>query len=94
MRISFGCTVLRLDNQPVECIQLDFQVSLVQLPRISGCLNGPVDLHFNERVKDLDKFVSVDRLKKDLAKNSSFNMVWKIKVQNQSANQIVIYHDS
>ena len=55
----------------------------MQLPRISGCLNGPVDLHFNERVKeDLDKFVSVDRLKKDLAKNSSFNMIWKIKVRH------------
>lgn len=46
------------------------------------CQYAPVDLHFNERVKDLDKFVNVDRLKKDLAKNASFNMIWKIKVQN------------
>ena len=41
----------------------------------------PVDLHFNEGVKALDKFVNVDRLKKDLSKNTSFNMIWKIKVQ-------------
>ena len=54
----------------------------VQLKR--QCQYVPVDLHFNERVKDLDKFVNVDRLKKDLAKNASFNMIWKIKVQNQS----------
>ena len=45
------------------------------------CQYAPVDLHFNERVKDLDKFVNVDRLKKDLVKNASFNMIWKIKVQ-------------
>ena len=45
------------------------------------CHYAPVDLHFNERVKDLDKFVNVDRLKKDLQKNASFDMVWKIKVK-------------
>ena len=41
-----------------------------------------VDLHFNERVKDLDKFVNVDRLKKELAKNTTFSMIWKIKVKH------------
>jgi len=51
----------------------------VQLKR--QCQYAPVDLHFNERVKDLDKFVNVDRLKKDLSKNTSFNMIWKIKVE-------------
>ena len=54
------------------------------------CQYVPVDLHFNERVKDLDKFVNVNRLKKDLAWNASFNMIWKIKVQNQSKSD---YHD-
>ena len=47
------------------------------------CHYAPVDLHFNERVKDLDKFVNVDRLKKDLQKNASFDMTWKIKVKNE-----------
>ena len=41
-----------------------------------------MDLHFNERVKDLDKFVNVDRLKKELAKNTTFSMIWKIKVKH------------
>ena len=45
-----------------------------------------MDLHFNERVKDLDKFVNVDRLKKELAKNTTFSMIWKIKVNTLLAN--------
>ena len=45
-----------------------------------------MDLHFNERVKDLDKFVHVDRLKKELAKNTTFSMIWKIKVNTLLAN--------
>jgi len=57
------------------------EVSLGSLGIKRQCHYAPVDLHFNERVKDLDKFVNVDRLKKDLQKNASFDMVWKIKVE-------------
>ena len=94
VRISFGCTMLRFWDSAclkyITWVQVSLGPHHVQLKR--QCQYVPVDLHFNERVKDLDKFVNVDRLKKDLAKNASFNMIWKIKVQNQSkaANHIMI----
>jgi len=75
---------LDLRNTSEDILWLhNVQVSLgphhAQLKR--QCQNVPVDLHFNEGVKALDKFVNVDRLKKDLSKNTSFNMIWKIKVE-------------
>jgi len=47
---------------------------------------GSVDLHQNERVKDLNRFISVDRLRKEVLLNTNFSgcleTVWKIKVES------------
>jgi len=46
-----------------------------------------VDLHQNERVKELNRFINVDRLRKEVLHNSnnfsgSLETVWKIKVES------------
>jgi len=48
---------------------------------------GAVDLHHNERVKELNRFINVDRLRKEVLHNSnnfsgSLETVWKIKVES------------